>query len=184
MVAHSCASCSATARRRNCSAALARRCVSSVTGKPTWAWRKNSPDWTGGWSARGRGGRIGRVMAARREMGGGGGDLTRRLDESRADELGDLARGFNRFVGGQRTLIAAVLATSERPRSAVAQGGQVVENTAGRSGQQQEMTDMVATAVHEMGLTVQEIARNASNAAQASQSARNEAQQAREVVGQ
>ena len=127
---------------------------------------------------------IRQVTSALVEIGGGGGDLTRRLDESRADELGDLARGFNRFIGGQRTLIAAVLATSERLRSAVAQVGQVVENTAGRSGQQQEMTDMVATAVHEMGLTVQEIARNASNAAQASQSARNEAQQAREVVGQ
>ena len=127
---------------------------------------------------------IRQVTSALVEIGGGGGDLTRRLDESRADELGDLARGFNRFIGGQRTLIAAVLATSERLRSAVAQVGQVVENTAGRSGQQQEMTDMVATAVHEMGLTVQEIARNASSAAQASQSARNEAQQAREVVGQ
>ncbi|WP_414705369.1 methyl-accepting chemotaxis protein [Pseudomonas sp.] len=43
---------------------------------------------------------------------------------------------------------------------------------------------MVATAVHEMGLTVQEIARNANNAAQASRSARDEAQQARQVVGQ
>ncbi|WP_375709492.1 methyl-accepting chemotaxis protein [Pseudomonas sp. NCCP-436] len=46
------------------------------------------------------------------------------------------------------------------------------------------MTDMVATAVHEMGLTVQEIARNASNAAQSSHVARDEAQQARQVVGQ
>ncbi|WP_370295443.1 methyl-accepting chemotaxis protein [Pseudomonas benzenivorans] len=46
------------------------------------------------------------------------------------------------------------------------------------------MTDMVATAVHEMGLTVQEIARNASSAAQASHSARDEAQGARQVVGQ
>jgi|UniRef100_UPI0030D73DD5 methyl-accepting chemotaxis protein len=127
---------------------------------------------------------IRQVTGALVEIGGGGGDLTRRLDESRADELGDLARGFNAFIGGQRTLIAAVLTTSERLRSAVAQVSQVVENTAGRSGQQQEMTDMVATAVHEMGLTVQEIARNASNAAQASHSARNEAQQAREVVGQ
>ena len=45
------------------------------------------------------------------------------------------------------------------------------------------MTDMVATAVHEMGLTVQEIARNASNAAQASQGARSEALEARQVVG-
>ncbi|MFH0024211.1 methyl-accepting chemotaxis protein [Pseudomonas fluorescens] len=42
---------------------------------------------------------------------------------------------------------------------------------------------MVATAVHEMGLTVQEIAQNAGNAAFASQAARDEALQAREVVG-
>ncbi|WP_454248700.1 methyl-accepting chemotaxis protein [Pseudomonas sp. F-14 TE3623] len=42
---------------------------------------------------------------------------------------------------------------------------------------------MVATAVHEMGLTVQEIAQNAGNAAVASQTAREEALQAREVVG-
>ncbi|MGH8355476.1 MAG: methyl-accepting chemotaxis protein, partial [Pseudomonas sp.] len=97
--------------------------------------------------------------------------------------LGDLARGFNRFLEGQRGLIGEVLATSERLRTAVGQVAQVVENTAGRAGQQQEMTDMVATAVHEMGLTVQEIARNASSAANASQSARDEALLARRVVG-
>ncbi|MCZ4322095.1 Methyl-accepting chemotaxis protein McpH [Pseudomonas sp. 8BK] len=127
---------------------------------------------------------IRQVTAALVEIGGGGGDLTRRLDESREDELGDLARGFNRFIGGQRSLISDVLATSERLRASVSQVAQVVDNTAGRSSQQQEMTDMVATAVHEMGLTVQEIARNASSAAHASQSARDEAQQARKVVGQ
>ncbi|WP_442963445.1 methyl-accepting chemotaxis protein [Pseudomonas sp. MT4] len=46
------------------------------------------------------------------------------------------------------------------------------------------MTDMVATAVNEMGLTVQEIARNASSAAHASQGARDEALQAGKVVGE
>ncbi|MDX1298059.1 MAG: methyl-accepting chemotaxis protein [Pseudomonas sp.] len=127
---------------------------------------------------------IRQVTTALVEIGGGGGDLTRRLDESREDELGDLARGFNRFIGGQRNLISAVLATSERLRASVSQVAQVVDNTAGRSSQQQEMTDMVATAVHEMGLTVQEIARNASSAAQASQTARSEAQGARKEVGQ
>lgn len=127
---------------------------------------------------------IRQVTQALVEIGGGGGDLTRRLDESRADELGDLARGFNRFLSGQRELIGEVLATSERLRTAVGQVAQVVENTAGRAGQQREMTDMVATAVHEMGLTVQEIARNASNAAHSSHSAREEAQSARQVVGQ
>lgn len=125
---------------------------------------------------------IQKVTAALVEIGGGGGDLTRRLDASRSDELGDLARGFNRFLEGQRLLIGEVLATSERLHGAVAQVAQVVANTAARSGQQQEMTDLVATAVHEMGLTVQEIARNAGSAAEVSQVAREQATQARSQV--
>jgi methyl-accepting chemotaxis protein len=126
---------------------------------------------------------IRQVTAALVAIGSGGGDLTHRLDSSRADELGDLARGFNRFLDSQREMIGEVLATSERLRTAVGQVARVVDNTAERSGRQQEMTDMVATAVHEMGLTVQEIAQNAGNAAVASQTARDEAMQAREVVG-
>ncbi|MDT9675442.1 methyl-accepting chemotaxis protein [Pseudomonas sp. JV414] len=126
---------------------------------------------------------IRQVTTALVAIGSGGGDLTHRLDSSRADELGDLARGFNRFLESQRDMIGEVLATSERLRTAVGQVARVVDNTAERAGRQQEMTDMVATAVHEMGLTVQEIAQNAGNAAVASQTARDEALQAREVVG-
>jgi methyl-accepting chemotaxis protein len=126
---------------------------------------------------------IRQVTSALVEIGGGGGDLTRRLDESRADELGDLARGFNRFIGSLRGLIGDVLNTSQQLRVAVGQVAEVVDNTATRAGRQHEMTDMVATAVHEMGLTVQEIARNASSAAQASGGARDEALKAGKVVG-
>ncbi|MGM3387544.1 methyl-accepting chemotaxis protein [Stutzerimonas stutzeri] len=136
------------------------------------------------WLARGLVKPIRQVTQALVEIGGGGGDLTRRLDESRADELGDLARGFNRFIASLRVLIGDVLTTSQQLRTSVGQVAQVVDNTATRAGRQHEMTDMVATAVHEMGLTVQEIARNASNAAQASQGARSEAMQARTVVGE
>ncbi|HBZ94715.1 MAG TPA: chemotaxis protein, partial [Pseudomonas sp.] len=125
---------------------------------------------------------IRRVTAALVQIGSGGGDLSHRLDDARQDELGDLARGFNRFLDSQRGLIGEVLRTSERLHQSVEQVTQVVNNTAERSGRQQEMTEMVATAVHEMGLTVQDIARNAGDAAQASQSARDEALQAREVV--
>ncbi|WP_417776072.1 methyl-accepting chemotaxis protein [Stutzerimonas xanthomarina] len=125
---------------------------------------------------------IRQVTSALVEIGGGGGDLTRRLDESRADELGDLARGFNQFIGSLRGLIGDVLNTSQQLRTAVGQVAQVVDNTATRAGRQHEMTDMVATAVHEMGLTVQEIAQNASSAAQASQGARSEAVEALKVV--
>lgn len=135
------------------------------------------------WLARGLVRPIRQVTAALVAIGSGGGDLTQRLDSSRGDELGDLARGFNRFLDSQRVMIGEVLTTSENLRTAVGQVAKVVENTAERSGRQQEMTDMVATAVHEMGLTVQEIAQNAGNAAFASQAARDEALQAREVVG-
>ena len=75
-----------------------------------------------------------------------------------------------------------MLRTTEHLRSAVGQVSAVVEDTAGRSHRQQEMTEMVATAVHQMGLTVQDIAQNAGQAAHASQTARTEALQAREVV--
>ena len=125
---------------------------------------------------------IRQVTAALVQIGGGAGDLSHRLDDSRQDELGDLARGFNRFLDSQRGLIGEVLRTTERLHLSVEQVTQVVDNTAERSGRQQEMTEMVATAVHEMGLTVQDIAQNAGSAAHASQSACDEALQAREVV--
>ncbi|HDS1735774.1 methyl-accepting chemotaxis protein [Pseudomonas sp. BP8] len=125
---------------------------------------------------------IRQVTAALVQIGSGAGDLSHRLDDAREDELGDLARGFNRFLDSQRALIGDVLRTTERLHHSVAQVTQVVDDTAQRSGRQQEMTEMVATAVHEMGLTVQDIAQNAGHAAHASQSARDEALQAREVV--
>ncbi|MDU9389471.1 methyl-accepting chemotaxis protein [Pseudomonas sp. zfem002] len=125
---------------------------------------------------------IRQVTAALVAIGDGGGDLSHRLDDSRRDELGDLARGFNRFLDSQRKLIGEVLGTSEQLRTAVGQVIHVVVSTAERSGKQQEMTEMVATAVHEMGLTVQDIARNAGEAAHASQTARDEALEARQVV--
>lgn len=90
-----------------------------------------------------------RVTAALVQIGSGGGDLSHRLDDSRQDELGELARGFNRFLDSQRGLIGEVLRTTERLHRAVEQVTQVVDNTAERSGRQQEMTEMVATAVHE-----------------------------------
>lgn len=83
-----------------------------------------------------------------------------------------------------KTLIGAASATSERLSSAINQVSQVIEDTAQRASQQNDMTDLVATAVHEMGLTVQEIARSAGNAATASQNAQDEAKQASKVVGE
>ncbi|WP_297833321.1 methyl-accepting chemotaxis protein [Pseudomonas sp.] len=136
------------------------------------------------WIARGIVRPIRQVTTALIDIGGGDGDLTRRLDDHRENELGDLARGFNRFIESLRELIGDALHTSEQLRHSVGDVKRVVESTAARAVQQQQMTDMVATAVHEMGLTVQEIARNAGAAADVSRNTQNEAVSAKRIVGQ
>ena len=136
------------------------------------------------WIARGIVRPIQQVTTALVDIGGGQGDLTRRLDDSRANELGDLARGFNRFIESLRLLIGDVLKTSEQLRHSVVDVARVVDSTSSRALKQQHMTDMVATAVHEMGLTVQEIARNAGAAADVSRNTREEAVSAKKVVGE
>jgi methyl-accepting chemotaxis protein len=136
------------------------------------------------WIARGIVRPIRQVTDALVDIGGGEGDLTRRLDDHRENELGDLARGFNRFIESLRQLIGDALQTSEQLRLSVDDVARVVDRTAARALQQQQMTDMVATAVHEMGLTVQEIARNAGAAADVSRSTQDEALSAKRIVGQ
>jgi methyl-accepting chemotaxis protein len=136
------------------------------------------------WMARGIVRPIRQVTTALIDIGGGDGDLTRRLDDHRENELGDLARGFNRFIESLRLLIGDALQTSEQLRHSVVDVARVVDSTSTRAMQQQQMTDMVATAVHEMGLTVQEIARNAGAAADVSRTTYKEAVSAKQVVGQ
>jgi methyl-accepting chemotaxis protein len=136
------------------------------------------------WIARGIVRPIREVTTALLDIGGGEGDLTRRLDDSRQNELGDLARGFNRFVESLRLLIGDALKTSEQLRHSVGDVARVIDSTSARAIEQQQMTDMVATAVHEMGLTVQEIARNAGAAADVSRNTHTEAMSAKRVVGQ
>ena len=136
------------------------------------------------WMARGIVRPIRQVTNALIDIGGGEGDLTRSLDDHRENELGDLARGFNRFVASMRLLIGDALHTSEQLRHSVVDVARVVDSTSTRAIQQQQMTDMVATAVHEMGLTVQEIARNAGAAADVSRNTHQEAICAKQIVGQ
>lgn len=136
------------------------------------------------WIARGIVRPIRQVTTALVNIGGGEGDLTQKLNDNRDDELGELARGFNRFLESLRHLIGDALQTTEQLQRSVNDVTRVVDNTSARAIKQQEMTDMVATAVHEMGLTVQEIARNAAGAADVSRRTQQEAENARRVVGE
>ncbi|UTA47259.1 methyl-accepting chemotaxis protein [Simiduia sp. 21SJ11W-1] len=99
------------------------------------------------------------------------GDLTARLPETRKDEVGDLARQVNVFIEQLHTLCAQIVQSSHAVAKASQSVNQYISQAAGRTEQQQLNTDMVATAVNEMGATVNEIARNAADAAEASRTA-------------
>lgn len=95
------------------------------------------------------------------------GDLTVTLDDDRADELGRLAGGFNRFVGRIRALVNDVSGSAQQLASAAEEMSVVTEQTTRGMLVQQSETDQVATAINEMSATVEEVARSAAAASEA-----------------
>ncbi len=112
------------------------------------------------------------------------GDLTLRLDDQRQDELGEMATGFNGFMGRIRTLMAEVGRSSDEVSRAAAQMAQVTDATRHGVLRQRQETDQVATAIQEMSATVEEVARSAASAAETAELAGNASAKGREVVEQ
>ncbi|MFK7160699.1 methyl-accepting chemotaxis protein [Marinospirillum sp. MEB164] len=122
------------------------------------------------------------TRAALDQIAAGDGDLTQRLDESRYDELGDLARSFNHFVGGIHTLVQQV-------QQASIQLGAAAEELAASSREanqqvelQQHETDQAAAAMTQMAAAVMQVAGNAAQAADSAQISNLSAQEGERVV--
>ncbi|BBT39027.1 chemotaxis transducer [Pseudomonas putida] len=106
-----------------------------------------------------------------RDIASGEGDLTRRLDYTREDELGQLSGWFNRFLDKLQPVIAQVKGSLQDARGTADQSAAIASQTSGGMQQQQREIEQVATAANEMSATAQDVARNASQAAQAARGA-------------
>ncbi|CAI8951279.1 hypothetical protein VP02_00660 [Pseudomonas ogarae] len=108
-----------------------------------------------------------RVAAMFQDIASGEGDLTRRVDYQRHDEIGNLTSWFNRFLDKLQPIIAQVKSSVDDTRRTADQAADIAAKT--NSGMQQQLleVDQVATASQEMSVTSQEVARNAALAAQA-----------------
>lgn len=122
------------------------------------------------------------VSKALDDIGKQGGDLTTRLKVNGQDELAALASGFNNFVGTLHNITKDVISVTHSLKESNSEVMNVVSKTVNYSDEQQTKTDMVATAVNEMGSTVSEIAQNASNAADAAKEAKTESDTGRRVL--
>ncbi len=105
------------------------------------------------------------------ELADGDGDLTRRLDDQRRDEIGKVSRGINTFVDkiqatvvAMRSVATQLTDSSQHLTQAASQGQQKASN-------QLRETETVAAAMTELKASADEIAVTASETAQHTQTA-------------
>ena len=114
-----------------------------------------------------------RVNALRRVME----DMTRNDDLSQVvsiqanDEVGAMGHAFNQMIAKFRSSLQAVAEVTGRLGQVSDQVSSVADDTLQQVVQQRMETEQVASAMHEMSATVQEIAGHAAQTAQASQNA-------------
>ncbi len=125
---------------------------------------------------------IRRITATARDIAEGEGDLTKRLDASSKDELGELAHWLNQFIGHIQEMIKG-LGTATTQVATSAEQMQSITTTTNQSIKHQQLqTDQVATAINEMSTTVLEVAQNTSAAEAAAAVAQTESNNGQQIV--
>ena len=122
------------------------------------------------------------MVAMLDDIAQGEGDLTRRLSSDRADELGAIAKGFNTFLGKLQAMITQVVTSVQSVSDSSEHTADIAIRTNQGVHKQMVEIDQVATAVHEMTATAQDVARNATQAAQAASHADQAASQGLQIV--
>jgi methyl-accepting chemotaxis protein len=112
----------------------------------------------------------------------GDGDLTQRLHNERADEMGAIASGFNTFLGKLQSMISQVVTSVQKVSDSSEHTADIAIRT--NQGVQKQLAEieLVATAVHEMTATAQDVARNATHAAEAAGHADQAANHGKRIV--
>lgn len=110
------------------------------------------------------------------------GNLSIRLDSNSNDELGAMAKGFNKMLSRLQTTVTEIAAASEQLASA---SEEISANAVNSNSQVQSQTaeiEQVATAMEQMSATVAEVAKNTEQAANAARQANEEATTGTHVV--
>lgn len=117
-----------------------------------------------------------------KDIAQGEGDLTKRLDDSGKDEIAEVCRWFNTFVGKLHGIIGKISDTTNQVASASAQLHTTSEQMAAGAEQAVAQCSTVATAAEEMSATSGNIAQNCQSAADGSQQASGAAVNGAQVV--
>ncbi|SDU36616.1 methyl-accepting chemotaxis protein [Halopseudomonas salegens] len=110
-----------------------------------------------------------RLLHDRMESIADNSDLTIRLDDSRDDEIGYVARAFNRMVGQINVSMHAVMDNAGKVQLAAQQIASKAQTTVREVVAQKDNTDQVASATTELAASAVEVRENAINTSRKSQ---------------
>lgn len=116
--------------------------------------------------------RLQMTVDSMKEIARGDGDLTRRLDDSVPDELGQLANAFNTFTEKIQALVMRVQDSGGRLNDASTKLEGLANQTNQGIVQQQAEITMVATAMNQMAASVQVVSRSSISAHENADSAK------------
>lgn len=112
----------------------------------------------------------------------GNGDLTHRLAVIQHDEIGVVTRHINTFLDKLHDMMLKIASSSrELDQQAGQSRDMAAKNNVSLQHQQQEISQ-IATAVHEMSATANEVASNAEQTAQAVRESANNCEQGKQVI--
>lgn len=109
-------------------------------------------------------------------------DLTMRTDIDTRDELGTVSDALNNLLNKFHDTLNKVVMAAGDVNDASTQLAVSSANTSQNIGNQRQETDMVVTAMNEMALTAQEVARNAAQTASGASDASSQAETGQQVV--
>ncbi|MDX9911193.1 MAG: methyl-accepting chemotaxis protein [Phycisphaerales bacterium] len=122
------------------------------------------------------------LVAMVKDVATGDGDLTKRLNLSRSDEIGTLGHWFDTFMTNLHGIISQVSGSTKEVAAAATEIAASAEEMAAGLTRQEEQTAQVSAAVEEMAQSVTEVARKSTDCSKASQESQGEAEQGGGVV--
>ena len=114
----------------------------------------------------------------------GQGDLTARTNFEQTDEIGEMAKDFDKAASNLQTIIRQVNDNAIELTGQSSNLSESINKSTDSIQTQKQHTEQVATAITEMVATVEEVSRNASQAASAANDADTQATEGNNVVSQ
>ncbi len=127
---------------------------------------------------------VGQVVAMLKDIATGEGDLTKRLNINRKDEIGQLGHWFDTFVTRIHDTICEVAGSTHEVASAATQIAASSEQISAGAQEQHSQIQQVSAAIEEMSASVVEVARKSGQAAETANSSGKSAEDGSGVVSQ